>query len=104
MKKINRKKLQENIWYFGMLKNLKIGEIEKSVGCRLGIVSRWANKDTKTIPLDIIYNIAKILGVTIDELISADIETIKRQKEMLELKQQREILDKKICELEKREK
>lgn len=78
---IDKKRLQKNILYFGKLKNLKIGEIEKSVGVRLGLISIWANKQSKDISLETISNIAKLLGVTIDELINTDTNRLEKEKE-----------------------
>lgn len=40
MEKIDRNKLRNNIIYFGRLKGLKIGDIERAIGRRLGIISR----------------------------------------------------------------
>lgn len=100
MSRIDRKKLRDNIIYFGSVKGLRIGDIEKSIGRRLGIISRWENKNPRTIPLDDIYNIAILLGITIDELINTDINVLIKQQEILTLKEQREMLDRQIKELE----
>ena len=76
MNRIDRHKLRENIIYYSSLKGMRIGEIEKAIGRRLGIISRWCNKNVDTIPLDDIYNIALILDVSIDELINTDVEKL----------------------------
>lgn len=56
-----------NVRYLAKQKHLKLGEIEKQVGVRIGYFSRKEKTDTST-SLEVIYNTAKILGVTIDEL------------------------------------
>lgn len=93
MNRIDREKLRDNILYFGKIKGLKIGDIERSIGRRLGIVSRWKSKNTYTIPLDDIYNIAIILNITIDELINADTKELRKQQELFKLKQQLELVE-----------
>lgn len=100
MNKIDRKKLRENILHFGKLKGLKIGQIEKAIGRKAGIISRWEYKDTRNIPIDDIYNIAILLDMTIDELIHYDVVEFKKQQELMELKKQRELIDSQIRELE----
>lgn len=86
MAMIDKKKLQENIIYFGKLKNLKIGEIEKEIGVRLGLISRWANKQSKNISLEVVNDIANLLDVTIDELINTNVNKLKKEQEINELK------------------
>lgn len=83
---IDKKRLQENIIYFGKLKNLKIGEIEKTIGVRLGLISRWANKQPKNVSLEVVNNIANLLDVTIDDLINTNVDKLKKEQEITELK------------------
>lgn len=83
---IDKKRLQENIIYFGKLKNLKIGEIEKEIGVRLGLISRWANKQPKNVSLEVVNNIANLLDVTIDDLINTNVDKLKKEQEITELK------------------
>ena len=83
---IDKKRLQENIIYFGKLKNLKIGEIEKTIGVRFGLISRWANKQPKNVSLDVVNNIANLLDVTIDDLINTNVDKLKKEQEITELK------------------
>lgn len=103
MKKIDREKLRDNILYFGKLKGLKIGEIETLIGRRLGLISRWANKKPETISLDVVYNIAVLLDVTIDDLISSDTtelrKALEKQQKLDDLKLQRAIINNQIAEL-----
>lgn len=107
MHKIDRKKLRNNILYFGSIKGFKIGDIERAIGRRVGIIARWKDKDTRNIPIDDIYNIAILLDMTIDELIHTDVEELKKQQEILkkqqeilELKEKLETLDRQIKYLE----
>ena len=100
MDKIDREKLRDNIWYFGAMKGLRIGDIERYIGRRLGIISRWRRNNTENIPLDDVYNISILLGITIDDLINTDVKAIKKQREISELKEQRELIDKLIEQLE----
>ena len=100
MNKIDRVKLRDNILYFGKLKGLKIGDIEKGIGVRLGMVSRWANKKPDTISLDVVYNISTMLDIPIDVLIIADTRELLKEQELIELKEQRDELDERIKRLE----
>lgn len=100
MNKIDRVKLRDNILYFGKLKGLKIGDIEKGIGVRLGMVSRWANKKPDVISLDIVYNISTMLDIPIDVLITADTSELRKEQELIELKEQRDELDERIKRLE----
>ena len=100
MNKIDREKLRDNILYFGAMKGLRIGDIERHIGRRLGIISRWRRNNTENIPLDDVYNIAILLGITIDDLINTDVKEIRKQQEISELKEQRELIDKLIEQLE----
>ena len=102
MQKINRNKLRDNIIYFGRLKGLKIGDIERAIGRRLGIISRWKTKQINTIPLDDIYNISLLLDVTIEDLINTDIKKLKREQEISELEKQVELINNQIKELKGR--
>lgn len=102
MNKIDRNKLRNNIIYFGKLKGLKIGDIERTIGRRLGIISRWKTKQVDTIPLDDIYNISLLLDVTIEDLINTDLETLMREQEINELEKQVELINNQIKELKRR--
>lgn len=99
MNKINRNKLRDNIIYFGRLKGLKIGDIERAIGRRLGIISRWKTKQINTIPLDDIYNISILLDVTIEDLINTDIKMLIRKQEISELEKQVKLINNQIKEL-----
>lgn len=101
MNKVDRKKLLNNIKYYGKLKGLKIGEIEQAVGKRLGIFSRWSNKQIETISLDVVYNVSLLLGVKIDDLINLNLDKELKLQELTELQKEREIVEKKITALEK---
>lgn len=103
-KKIDRCKLRENILYYASLRDLQIGEIEKAIGRRAGIVSRWANKKTDNVPLDDIYNISLLLNVSVEELINTDVESLLKLEELKSLKEQRELIDKQIRYLENEKK
>lgn len=100
MIKIDKEKLRNNILYYGGIKGLKIGDIERHIDRRLGIVSRWARNDTENVPLDDIYNIALLLEVSIETLITTDVESLLREQELIELKERRELLDRQIKKLE----
>ena len=99
MNKIDRNKLRDNIIYFGRLKGLKIGDIERAIGRRLGIISRWKTKQIDTISLDDIYNISILLDVTIEDLINTDIKMLIREQEISELEKQLELINNQIKEL-----
>ena len=102
MNKIDRNKLRNNIIYFGRLKGLKVGDIEMSIGRRLGIISRWKTKQINTIPLDDIYNISLLLDVTIEDLINTDLEMLIREQEINKLEKQVELINNQIKELKRR--
>ena len=103
MNKIDRNKLRNNIIYFGRQKGLKIGDIERAIGRRLGIISRWKTKQVDTIPLDDIYNISLLLDVTVEDLINTDVERLMREQEINELEKQAKLINNQIKELKGRD-
>ena len=73
----DKKVLLKNISYLIKKKGIKIGELEKSIGVSAGYISRINKKnDGVSTNVDIIYKIAHELGVTMDVLVSVDLEEI----------------------------
>ena len=71
----DRQKLLANISTLIQQKGMKIGELETSVGVSAGYLSRLSKEDNKTIPaLDVIWRIAKTLGVNIELLIDGNFD------------------------------
>ncbi len=69
----NRQKLAENIMALMKQKKLKIGEVEQQIGISTGYLSKMLKKDTDAAPsTDIIWKLAKVLGVSTDMLIEGD--------------------------------
>lgn len=100
MNKIDRVKLRDNIIYFASKKGLKIGDIERGMGKPVGTISRWVSNNPDRIPLDVVYHISLLLEVTLDELINTDINILIKEQEIVALREQRDMIDKQIKELE----
>lgn len=59
-----------NIRHLAKQKGIRIGDLEKQLGVRVGYFSRKYLNDSEIVSLEIIYNAAKILETTIDDLCS----------------------------------
>ncbi|MCD7825532.1 MAG: helix-turn-helix domain-containing protein [Clostridiaceae bacterium] len=69
----NRAKLMENIMSLIQQKGLKIGDVEAEAGVSTGYLSRLSKKETDSAPsADIVWKLAKALGVSTDMLIEGD--------------------------------
>ena len=69
----SRQKLAENITALMQQKKLKIGEVEQQIGISTGYLSKMLKKETEAAPsTDIIWKLAKVLGVSTDMLIEGD--------------------------------
>lgn len=85
---IDNNKMRDNILYFAKLKGIKIGEIEKAIDRRLGYISRWRKNSSKAVPIEDVYNIARFLGVTVEDIIMSDINVLKKNLEIEKLNKQ----------------
>lgn len=65
------KKIIQNIRALLRMKNIKIGQLEKTIGVSVGYVSRLENGE-KRMGFNTIYKAAQTLGVTVDELITGE--------------------------------
>ena len=73
MDEFNRQKLMENVNELIKEKGLKVGEVESAIGVSTGYISRLTKKETDTAPsADIVWKLAKYLGVSTDMLIEGD--------------------------------
>lgn len=70
--KISTNILHSNILFYIKQNKINIGDFEKLVGVSSGYISR-ANKGNST-SIDFIVKAAKIMGITIDDLINIDLE------------------------------
>ena len=69
----SRQKLAENIMTLIQQKKLRIGEVEQQIGISTGYLTKMLKKETDAAPsTDIIWKLAKVLGVSTDMLIEGD--------------------------------
>ena len=69
----SRQKLVDNITALMQQKKLKVGEVEQEIGISTGYLSKMLKKETEAAPsTDIIWKLAKVLGVSTDMLIEGD--------------------------------
>ena len=73
MSEFNRQRMMENVNELIKEKGLKVGEVESAIGVSTGYISRLTKKETDTAPsADIVWKLAKYLGVSTDMLIEGD--------------------------------
>ena len=73
MEEFNRQRLMENVNELIKQKGLKVGEVESGIGVSAGYISRLTKKETDSAPsADIVWKLAKYLGVSTDLLIEGD--------------------------------
>ena len=73
----NRKKLIENINNLIQQRKLKVGEVEQAIGISTGYLSRLSKTGNESIPAtDVVWKLARHLGVSTDALISGDFSEI----------------------------
>ncbi|MCD7763674.1 MAG: helix-turn-helix domain-containing protein [Lachnospiraceae bacterium] len=81
----NRQKLMDNIFTLIQQKGLKIGEVETEAGISTGYLSRLNKKETDTAPgADIVWRIAKALGVSTDMLIEGNFSKVTDNYQLVE--------------------
>lgn len=69
--------LMNNITYLLKSKNKRIGDLESEIGVSKGYISRINKKsDGVAAGVDIVYKIAKALDISVDVLISVDLQTV----------------------------
>lgn len=68
-----RHQLVENINTLIQQKNMKVGEVEQAIGISTGYISRLSKAGSESIPAtDVVWKLARHLGVSTDALISGD--------------------------------
>lgn len=68
-----RQQLVENINTLIQQKNMKVGEVEQAIGISTGYISRLSKAGNESIPAtDVVWKLARHLGVSTDALISGD--------------------------------
>lgn len=76
MERFNSKTLFDNIDFLIKTQNRKIGEVENEAGVSAGYISR-TSKDRGSKPgIDFILNVAKVLHVSVDTLLTVDIASL----------------------------
>ena len=74
-KEFDRQKMLTNISTLIQQRGIKIGELEAKVGVSAGYLSRLGKEDSKAIPaIDVIWRIARELGVNIELLIDGNFD------------------------------
>lgn len=91
------KKVVNNIRTLAKIKGLKLGDIERKMGRQAGYLSRYPNIGT----LELIGT-AKLLGVTVGDLITKDFGDMLIDVEIRKLEEQIGEIEKEIVELKKK--
>ena len=69
----DRQQLIENINTLIQQKNMRVGDIESAIGISTGYISRLSKEGSTSIPAtDVVWKLARYLGVSTDALISGD--------------------------------
>lgn len=70
---IDTKQLIDNVYALIKCKNLRIGDVERTIGVSSGYFSRLAKNENDVAPgLDVVYKLAQILEITVDSLLNSD--------------------------------
>lgn len=73
--KFDRMRLMNNINTLIKDKNIKIGELENSIGISTGYLSKMSKAENESMPgIDLIWKLAQKLGTSIDMLVGGDFE------------------------------
>ncbi len=80
---VDKSLLFDNITYLLNKTGKKIGEFEKEVGVSVGYISRKALGDGTKVKLDFLLNAARVLGVTVDMLLSIKLSALSTTEEYL---------------------
>lgn len=68
---------RNNVLAVARQKNMKIGDLERAAGVRVGYLSRFAGEDNTSLPnIDVAVAIAAALGVSLDALIGQDLTAL----------------------------
>ena len=97
--KIDNNKMRDNILYFAKLKGIKIGEIERAIGKRLGYVARWRKNTSQAVPVEDVYNISRILGVTVEDIIVTESDVLQKKLEIEKLNKELEKLNEQLVKI-----
>ena len=69
----DRARLMNNINTLIKDKNIKIGELENSIGISTGYLSKMSKADNESMPgIDLIWKLAQKLGTSVDMLVGGD--------------------------------
>lgn len=69
----NRNRLMSNITTLIKEKNIKIGELENSIGISTGYLSKMAKPENESMPgIDLIYKLSQKLDVSVEALVNGD--------------------------------
>ncbi|MFA6935530.1 MAG: helix-turn-helix domain-containing protein [Sphaerochaetaceae bacterium] len=80
MKQVSASVLYNNVKFAAKQKQMKIGDIEEKAGVSPGYFSRLAGKDDRNSTIDALMNVADLLGVSFELLLTSDLEARHRQK------------------------
>lgn len=75
MKQISATTLYSNIKYLAKQNQMKLGELEDKVGVSPGYFSRLSGKDVKNSAIDVLVKLSDTLDVTLDLLLTVDLES-----------------------------
>ena len=75
MKQVSASVLYNNVKFAAKQKQMKIGDIEEKAGVSPGYFSRLAGKDDRNSTIDALMNVADLLGVSFELLLTSDLES-----------------------------
>lgn len=75
LKQVSASVLYNNVKFAAKQKQMKIGDIEEKAGVSPGYFSRLAGKDDRNSTIDALMNVADLLGVSFELLLTSDLES-----------------------------
>ena len=75
----SKEKIYRNVKTLAKIKNEKLSDVEEQVGLSQGYLSRCSGRG---INIDNVYKLAKHFGITIEELITANYESVLKKESL----------------------
>ena len=73
----DKKRFLKNVYYLAKIKQIKIGVLEASANVSTGYLARLNKEDNKSVPsIEVLVSFSDMLGVSMDSLISCDLESM----------------------------
>ena len=73
----DKRRFLDNVYYLAKLRDIKIGALEAKANLSIGYLARLNKDDNKSVPsIEVLVSFAEILKVSMDSLISCDLESM----------------------------